>query len=76
MSKSKRMPDVIRAAMHDDGRTHSEIARDSGVAQAVLSRFYRGERDLNLRTADRLCKALGLELRPVRRLKPKGERRG
>lgn len=63
------MPDVIREAIQRDGRTPYRLSLDSGVAQAVLSRFIRNERDLNLRTADRLCKALGLELRLVRKTK-------
>jgi hypothetical protein len=67
MSRSKNMPDVIREAIRRDGRSLYRLEIDSGVAAAVLSRFMRGERDLNLRTADRLCKALGLELRPARR---------
>jgi hypothetical protein len=34
------------------------------VPQAVLSRFLRGERGVNLDTAEKLCRALGLDLRP------------
>jgi len=63
------MPDTIRDAIARDGRSVYRLAIDSGVAQAVLSRFVSGKRDLNLRTADRLCRALGLELRPARRRK-------
>lgn len=63
------MPDVIRDAIRKDGRSLYQLWKDTGIAQAVLGRFMRGERDMNLRTADRVCRALGLELRPVR--KPK-----
>ena len=66
------MPDIIRDAIRRDPRTPYRIAHDSGVATAVLSRFIRRERDLNLRTADRLCRALGLELRPVRQRRKDG----
>lgn len=69
MSKSKAMPDVIREAIRRDGRSLYRLEIDTGVAAAVLSRFMRGERDVNLRTADRLCKALGLELRQSQRTK-------
>jgi hypothetical protein len=56
--------DVIRRAEEDSGRTPYAIALESGVSQPVLSRFLRGERGLNLDTAEKLCRALGLELRP------------
>ena len=58
--------DVIRQAVEDSGRTPYAIALESGVSQAVLSRFLRGERGLNLDTADKLCRALGLDLRPAK----------
>jgi DNA-binding phage protein len=72
MSKSKSLSDVIRETIERDGRTIYRLSLDSGVNQAVLGRFVRGERDMNLRTADRVCRALGLELRPVR-TKAKGD---
>ena len=59
---AKSMADRIRAAIERDGRTVYRLSQDSGVAQAVIGRFVHGERDLNLRTADRLCEALGLRL--------------
>ena len=62
MSKSRSMPDVIRSAVRKDGRSVYRLALDSGVNQGVLGRFMRGERDMNLRTADKVCRALGLKL--------------
>jgi hypothetical protein len=56
--------DMIRRAVESSGRTPYAISLESGVPQAVLSRFLRGERGLNLDTAEKLCRALGLELRP------------
>ena len=67
MSEQQTMPDTIRAAIERDSRSLYRLAKDSGVDYAVLHRFANAERDLNLRTADRLCRALGLELRPARR---------
>ena len=70
MSTRPHMADIIRDAIQRDQRTRYRIAMDSGVNQAVLGRFVHGERGLNLDTADRLCRALGLELhaaRPARR---------
>ena len=58
--------DVIRRAVEDSGRTPYAIALESGVSQPVLSRFLRSERGLNLDTAEKLCRALGLDLRPAK----------
>jgi ribosome-binding protein aMBF1 (putative translation factor) len=69
---AKSMPEIIREAMRRDGRTRYRLAKDSGVDQAVLGRFIKGERDLNLRTADKVCKALGLKLVKERRRHGKG----
>ena len=61
------MSDVIRKAIQQDERSVCRISVDAGVTHAVLSRFINGKRDLNMRTADKVCRALGLELRPVRK---------
>ena len=70
--KRKALPDVIRARMGRDGRSLYALADACDIARGTLSRFVRGERDLTLGTADRLCAALDLELRPTRRPKRKG----
>jgi len=57
-------PDIIRAAVRRDGRTLYRLEKDSGVDVAVLQRFMKGERGLNLRTAEKICRAVGLELLP------------
>jgi plasmid maintenance system antidote protein VapI len=41
------------------------VSRGAGIAQPVLHRFIHGERDLTLRTADRLMEYFGLEIRPT-----------
>ncbi len=66
MSKSKSFAETIRTAIKRDGRTRYKISQDSGVNQAVIGRFVHGERNLNLLTAERLCKVLKLELRSVK----------
>ena len=66
MSKKKTMPDVLRELILTDGRTRYAIGKLSGVSQGIMGRFMRGERDMNLRTAGKLCEVLGVELRRVR----------
>jgi len=66
MSKSGRrtMAETLRKAVEDSGMTVAAISRGAGIAQPVLHRFVSGERDLTLRTADKLAVYFGLELRP------------
>ena len=59
---------VLRKAIDQDGRSLYAVAKAAGVAYQGLHPFVRGRRqEINLSTADRLCKVLGLELRPKSR---------
>jgi transcriptional regulator with XRE-family HTH domain len=54
--------DRLRRAIERSGQSQNEIAKGSGVSQGVVSRFVRGERDISLPVADRLCAYLGFRL--------------
>lgn len=69
MKTRRTYAEMIRATVEARGLTAYALARDSGVNSAVVGRFLKGERDVTLTTAEKLCRALGLELRPVRRRK-------
>ena len=69
MAAPKSFVEVLRDAIRQDGRTGYRLASDSGVSSAVISRFMTGKRELGLSTAERLCRVVGLELRPVKRPK-------
>jgi ribosome-binding protein aMBF1 (putative translation factor) len=56
------LQDALRQAIVDSGLSYYRLAKDSGVNAAVISRFAAGERDLRLKTASRIAKALRLEL--------------
>ena len=61
--KTPTLADDIRAAIvARTDLTQGQLARDSGVHQVVISRFLRGHRSLNLATAGKLCRALGLRI--------------
>ena len=61
---------ILRTAIERDGRTLYRIAKDAGMPYGGLHRFVTAERTaINLVTAAKLCRVLGLELRPVRRKK-------
>jgi len=59
--------DAIRQAVLKDGRTLRDIADAAGLNIGQMSRFTRGLRGLNTHSVDRLCEALGVEVRLVRR---------
>jgi len=56
------LADQLRRAIRESGLSPYRVATDAGVDRAVLSRFLRGERGLNLDTASRICELLGLML--------------
>ena len=67
------MGDVVeelKRAIAQDGRSFNQLGRDAAIDPGQISRFVRGMRDLSLSAAGRVCRALGLELRP------KGKKRG
>jgi DNA-binding phage protein len=67
---TKQIQDAIRAT----GLPLLEVARRTGVSQPQLYRFMNNTRTLTLPAVEKLCKALGLELRPSKQPKPKGKR--
>jgi plasmid maintenance system antidote protein VapI len=54
--------DQVRQAIAGSGLSLNQLAKATGVHQAQLSRFMRGERTLTLTAAARLCTYLGLHL--------------
>jgi ribosome-binding protein aMBF1 (putative translation factor) len=54
--------EIIRERYFADGWTTYSLAAASGVSDSQIVRFFRGERDLRLQTAERLCRTLGLSL--------------
>jgi transcriptional regulator with XRE-family HTH domain len=60
----KALIDAIEANQRT-GEKNSELSRRSGVSQPQITRFLSGERDISLEVAEKLCAALGLELRRI-----------
>jgi transcriptional regulator with XRE-family HTH domain len=60
MSKSwlARVQDAIRKS----GKTDRELGKESGIDPAQLWRLKQGQRTLTLRSAEKLCRVLGLDL--------------
>jgi transcriptional regulator with XRE-family HTH domain len=68
MTRARRRPlaDQLRQAIQESGMTLYRLSQESGVTRQQLSRFMRGERDLGLTIADKVCSVLGLDLTPPR----------
>jgi len=54
--------DALRRAIQASPKSVYQICKETGISQIVVSRFLSGERDIRLATADRLAKALGIEV--------------
>ena len=65
------MAELIRERFRATGWSILQLAKRSGVPYAAAHGFVNGTRDPVLSTAAKLCKALDLELRSVRRAKTK-----
>ena len=53
----------IAKAIEKSGKSRYQIWQETGIDQAVLCRLMQGG-SCTLKTADKLCKYLGLELKP------------
>ncbi len=66
------LAELIRRRFRATGWSILQLAKRSDVRYSAAHGFVTGDRDIVLSTAAKLCKALGLELRPGRRGKRKG----
>jgi len=63
--KREPIPQKLRTAIKEAGKSIYQVAKDSGVAHPVILRFVSGERDIRLETAEKLAESLGLELKSI-----------
>ena len=58
--------EAITKAIEQSGKTRYQISKDTGIDQAVLCRIATGSGtgSCSTKTADILCKYLGIELKP------------
>ena len=66
------LADRIRERFRTSGWSIRQLSKRAGIAYASCHGFVNADRDATCATASKLCRALGLELRPVRRGKRKG----
>ncbi len=63
---SETVSTQLRKAIANSKQSHNAIAGSTGVNQAAISRFVKGERGLNSDSIDKLAAHFGLALKPVR----------
>ena len=66
--------DTLRQELARAKVSRYRVSLDTGIAQAILSRFVNGKRGLSMENVDTLCRYLGLELRPTGKGKSKKAR--
>jgi len=60
--RTKKVTDQLRALIRSAGVTPYQIAKDTGVSNAALSRFLSGERGLSAKALDTLGDYFGWEV--------------
>ncbi|MCK6484908.1 MAG: hypothetical protein L6R00_12335 [Phycisphaerae bacterium] len=63
---------IIRDRVKCSGRTLLDVSRESGVGYGRVYEFIIYGRGVKLDNAERIARAVGLELRPTKRAKSKG----
>lgn len=60
--KSQRitLPDGLRQALTNSGKTSYQLMAETSVSHGVILRFLKGERDIRLETAEKLAASVGL----------------
>ena len=59
----KAFGEYIKSARERNGMSQTEVADKLEVTQSYLSRIERGEREVDLALAFKLCAAIGLDMR-------------
>lgn len=65
------MREVIRQVFGESGLSIRQLSLRAGIPYATAHGFVKGNADVTLRIASKMCRVLGLELRPARKRKGK-----
>jgi HTH-type transcriptional regulator / antitoxin HigA len=67
-------PDALRSMIEFRGVTQSEVARETGIAETVISEIVRGKRSMGVKTIDALASYFridpGIFLRKAEKVRP------
>ncbi len=70
--QSKRLTDQLRQAIDDSGLTRYRIAKETGISESTLSKFYLGQRGLSMEALNAIGEFLQLEITRGRKPSRKG----
>jgi len=62
MATKRRFSDDLRRAVKRSHKTRYRIAKETGIAQSILSRFINQGAGVSMDSIDKLCECLGLRL--------------
>ena len=71
--RAGNLTDQIRQAIDDSGVTRYRIAKETGVSEATLSKFYLGQRGLSMEALNALGDCLQLTIHLGRRPSKEGK---
>jgi len=71
--RTNLMSDQLRQAIDDCGETRYRIAKETGINEAALSKFYLGQRGLSMKALDALGEYLQLTIKLGRKPRKKGK---
>ena len=74
--KHPKFSDQLRQAIEQSDKTRYRISQETGVSEAVMSRFMNCKVGLSMVTVDLICQSLGLRLVDESEIKPKRTKRG
>ena len=58
--RTRKLSDQLRQAIDESGLTRYQIAKETGIDESALAKFYNGHRGLSLEALDRLAECLDL----------------
>jgi transcriptional regulator with XRE-family HTH domain len=68
-----KLSDQLRAAIDISGSTRYRIAKETGISEAALSKFYLGQRGLSMKALDALADYLQVTVIVGRKPAKKGK---
>jgi DNA transposition AAA+ family ATPase len=71
---AKKMSDQLRQAIDDCGLTRYQIAKETGIDESALAKFYNGHRGLSMNALNALGECLELTIIMRRKPNPKGSK--
>lgn len=71
--QSKTLTDQLRQAIDDSGLTRYRIAKETGISESTLSKFYLGQRGLSMEALNALSECLQLTIHLGRKPETKGK---